>query len=129
MRKPRKTAVVAVLLGAIGFLSTGAAYADGQGHGHKQGHKHGQKHGHKQGHKQGHKHGRGHKADSKESRTVYIAQSTTCSTIEENVDVQGQIGFENGREANRSNGEGSPGTQTTDLGSSQGCNNTIVLGK
>lgn len=132
MRKPRKTAVVAVLLGAIGFLSTGAAYADGQGHGDKQGHKHGQKHGqkhgHKQGHKQGHK-GRGHKAESKETRTVYIAQSTTCSTIDENVDVQGQIGFQNGREANRSNSEGSPGSQTTDLGSSQGCNNTIVLGR
>ncbi|MFJ8534212.1 hypothetical protein [Streptomyces sp. NPDC093591] len=121
MRKPRKTAVVAVLIGAIGFLGTGTAYADGQGHGHKQEHK--------QEHKHGKKHGKKHKADSKESRTVFISQSTSCTTIEENVDVQGQFGYQNGREGNRANGEGSPGTQTTNLGSRQGCNNTLVLGK
>ncbi|WP_369170060.1 hypothetical protein AB5J49_20490 [Streptomyces sp. R28] len=125
MRKPRKTAVVAVLLGAIGFLGTGTAYADGQGHGHKQEHKQA----HKQEHKHGHKHGRGHKSESEESRTVFISQSTSCRTTEENVDVQGQSGVENGREGNRSNGEGSPGSQATNIGSSQGCNNTIVLGK
>ncbi|MGN9763512.1 hypothetical protein [Streptomyces sp. SD31] len=125
MRKPRKTAVVAVLIGAIGFLGTGTAYADGQGHGHKQGHKQEQKHGQKHGKKQGHK----HKRDSKESRTVFISQSTSCTTIEENVDVQGQFGFQNGREGNRSNGEGSPGSQSTNLGSRQGCNNTLVLGR
>ncbi len=125
MRKPRKTAVVAVLIGAIAFLGTGTSYADGQGHGHKHGHKHA--HGHK--HEHGHKHGHGHKQTGEESKTVYISQSTTCTTTEENVDVQGQYGFQNGREANRSNGEGSPGTQTTDIGSSQGCNNTLVLGK
>lgn len=131
MRKPRKTAVVAVLLSAIGFLGTGTAYADGQGHGHghKQGQKQGQKQGHKQGHKHGHKHGRGHKAAGKESSTLLIKQSTSCSTTEENIDVQGQLGVENGREGNRANGEGSPGSQITVLGSRQGCNNTVVLGK
>ncbi|MET9835920.1 hypothetical protein ABZ078_43110 [Streptomyces sp. NPDC006385] len=127
MRKPHKTAVVAVLLSAIGFLGTGTAYADGQGHGHKHGHKHG--HGHKQGHKHGHKHGQGHKQQGKESKSLLISQSTSCSTVEENVDVQGQFGIENGREGNRSHGEGSPGSQTTKLGSSQGCNNTVVLGR
>ncbi|MBV7700713.1 hypothetical protein [Streptomyces sp. TRM70350] len=111
MRKPRKTAVVAVLLSAIGFLGTGTAYADGHGHKH------------------GHKHGHGHKHHDKESKTLLISQSTSCRTTEENVDVQGQSGFENGREGNRSNGEGSPASQTTILGSSQGCNNTVVLGK
>jgi len=117
MRNPRKTAVVAVLLGAIGFLSTGAAYADGQGHGQGHGHKH------------GHKHGQAHKKkDSDEGKTLVINQSTTCNTTEENVDVQGEAGFENGREGNRSNGEGSPGSQATDIGSSQGCNNSVVLG-
>lgn len=121
MRKHRKTAVVAVLLSAIGFLGTGTgtAYADGQGH--KHGHKHG--HGHKQGHKQG------NKDAGKEGKALVINQSTSCSTTEENIDVQGQYGVQNGREGNRSNGEGSPGSQTTILGSRQGCNNTVVLGK
>ncbi|MBX9395071.1 hypothetical protein K4749_16030 [Streptomyces sp. TRM72054] len=119
MRKPRKTAVVAVLVSAIGFLGTGTAYADG--HGHKQ------EHGQKQAH--GQKHGHGDKHNGKESKTLLISQSTSCTTTEENVDVQGQSGFQNGREGNRSNGEGSPGSQTTILGSSQGCNNTVILGK
>lgn len=123
MRNPRKTAVVAVLLSAIGFLGTGTAYADGKGHGH------GHKHGHKHAQKHGQKHGHGNKHHGKESSTLLISQSTSCSTIEENVDVQGQFGFQNGREGNRSNGEGSPGSQTTILGSRQGCNNTVVLGK
>ncbi|MFI7410712.1 hypothetical protein ACIBU0_18810 [Streptomyces sp. NPDC049627] len=121
MRKPRKTAVVAALLGAVCFLGTGAAHADG--HGHKHEHKHGQ------GHKHGHKRGHAHKADSKEGKTLVVSQSTSCSTTEENIDIQGQYGFQNGREANRSNGEGSPGTQITDIGSTQGCNNTVVLGR
>ncbi|MFI6008362.1 hypothetical protein ACIBAG_05975 [Streptomyces sp. NPDC051243] len=127
MRKPRKTAVVAVLLSAIGFLGAGTAYADGHGHGHgkKQGHEHKQGHGHKK----GHKHGHGKKSEGKEGKTLLISQSTTCTTIEENVDVQGQFGYQNGREGNRYNGEGSPGTQITRIGSTQGCNNTVVLGK
>ncbi len=132
MRKPHKTAVVAVLLSAIGFLGTGTAYADGhghgRGHGHKQGQEHKQKHGHKQ-KQQKHKRGHGQKHQVKESQMLVISQSTTCRTAEENVDVQGQYGFQNGREGNRSNGEGSPGSQYTSLGSSQGCNNTVVLGK
>ncbi|ELS54027.1 hypothetical protein STVIR_5050 [Streptomyces viridochromogenes Tue57] len=127
MRKPHKTAVVAVLLSAIGFLGTGTAYADGQGHG--DGHKHGQKHEQKHGHKQGHKQGKGKKQEGKEGQSLLIAQSTSCTTVEENIDVQGQIGFQNGREGNRANGEGSPGSQATILGSRQGCNNTVVLGK
>ncbi|MFI1368890.1 hypothetical protein [Streptomyces griseochromogenes] len=105
MRKTRKTAVVAVFLGTVGFLGAGAAYAQGQGQGQGQGH-----------------HGR-------ESTTTKIGQSTSCTTTEENSDVQGESGFENGREGNRSNGKGSPGPQTTDVGSSLGCNNTLILGK
>ncbi|MGW6903094.1 hypothetical protein [Streptomyces sp. NPDC054940] len=125
MRKSRKTAVVAVLISAIGFLGTGtgAAYADGHGRDH------GQKHSQKHSEKHGHKHKKGEKEQSKESQTLLINQSTSCSTTEENVDVMGQSGVENGREGNRDNGEGSPGSQTTNLGSSQGCNNTVVLGK
>ncbi|MFE0255084.1 hypothetical protein [Streptomyces sp. NPDC059010] len=105
MRKPRKTAVVAVLLGAIGFLSTGAAYADGHGH------KHGQGHGQKQ-------HSKAVKG--KETKTLLISQSTTCTTTEQNVDVQGQSG---------PTGVDAPGSQTTRIGSEMGCNNTVVLGR
>ncbi|OLZ66351.1 hypothetical protein AV521_27975 [Streptomyces sp. IMTB 2501] len=107
MRKPRKTAVVAVLLGTVGFLGAGTAYAHGQGHGHK----------------------RGHEQHGRESNSVVIGQSTSCTTAEENVDVQGESGVENGWEGKRPNGEGSPGPQTTNIGSSQGCNNTVVFGK
>lgn len=115
MHKPRKTVVVAVLLGAVGFLGTGTAYAHGYGDGHHP--KHGRAHGH----------GREHHAQ--EGQTTRFSQSTTCTTTEENVDVQGQSGFENGVEGNAPNGKGSPGTQTTSVGSTLGCNNTIVLGK
>ncbi|AOR34625.1 hypothetical protein BFF78_29445 [Streptomyces fodineus] len=110
MRKPRKTVVVAVLLGTVGFLGAGTAYA----HGHADGHKHGQGH------------GREHRGQ--ENQTVRISQSTSCTTTEENVDVQGESGFENGRKGNL-NGKGSPGTQNTNVGSSLGCNNTIIFGR
>ncbi|MGJ5749073.1 hypothetical protein FB563_6642 [Streptomyces puniciscabiei] len=106
MRNPRKTVVVAVLLGAVGFLGAGTAHAHGDGH----------------------KHGHGREHRGRETQTVRISQSTSCTTAEENVDVQGESGFENGREGNP-NGKGSPGTQNTNVGSSLGCNNTIVFGK
>ncbi|EST36676.1 hypothetical protein M878_00855 [Streptomyces roseochromogenus subsp. oscitans DS 12.976] len=94
---------MAILLGTVGFLGAGTAYAHGHGH------------------------GRGH--HGRENNTTLISQSTSCTTAEENGDVQGESGFENGREGNRSNGKGSPGSQTTNVGSSLGCNNTIILGK
>ncbi|MGV4981018.1 hypothetical protein ACVB8X_31435 [Streptomyces sp. NRAIS4] len=107
MRKSRKTAIAAVLLGTVGFLGAGTAYAHGQGHGHGHGHGH---------------HGR-------ESTTIVVSQSTTCTTDEKNVDVQGESGYENGRAGNVSGGKGSPGSQTTNIGSTQGCNNTVVFGR
>lgn len=107
MRKTRKTAVVAVLLGTVGFLGAGTAYAHGQGHGH----------------------GHGTKQQGRESNTIVMNQSTTCTTVEENVDVQGEFGYENGREGNQFNGKGSPGPQSTNVGSRLGCDNTVVLGK
>ncbi|MFD7167379.1 hypothetical protein [Streptomyces violascens] len=101
MRKPRKTAVVAVLVSAIGFLGTGTAYAHGDDHQHA----------------------------GKETKTLVVNQSNTCSTVEDNADVQGQSGYQNGLEGNRSGGKGSPGTQNTNVGSSQSCDNTVVFGK
>ncbi|MGY6024862.1 hypothetical protein [Streptomyces spinosirectus] len=121
MHKPRKTVAVAVLLGAVGFLGAGTAYAHGYGDGYGGSPKHARAHGH------GHGHGRAHHA--RDVQTTQFSQSTTCTTTEENVDVQGQSGFENGREGNAPNGNGSPGTQSTNVGSTLGCNNTIILGK
>ena len=110
MRKPRKSVVVAVLLGTVGFLGAGTAYAQGDGHKHSPKHGHGREH-----------HGQ-------ENQTIRIGQNNSCTTAEENVDVQGETGYENGREGNP-NGKGSPGTQNTNVGSSLGCNNTIIFGK
>ncbi|MFI6565300.1 hypothetical protein [Streptomyces sp. NPDC050534] len=117
MQKPRKAVVVAVLLGAVGFLGTGTAYAHGYGDGYGGNPKHGRAHAHVREH------------HAREVHTTQFSQSTTCTTTEENVDVQGQSGFENGREGNAPNGNGSPGTQSTNVGSTLGCNNTIILGK
>jgi hypothetical protein len=108
MLKPRKTVVVAVLLGTVGFLGAGTAYAHGDGHKH------------------GHGHGREHQG--REGQTLRINQGTSCTTAEENVDVQGEIGFENGRKGNV-HSKGSPGTQNTNVGSTLGCDNTIVFGR
>ncbi|GHE10412.1 hypothetical protein [Streptomyces alanosinicus] len=101
MRKTRTTAVVAALLGTVGFLGAGTAYAHGQGKGHHE----------------------------RENNTTIIGQSTSCTTAEENTDVQGESGVQNGQQGNQSNGKGSPGPQTTNVGSTLGCNNTIVLGR
>ncbi|WP_210588843.1 hypothetical protein [Streptomyces sp. GESEQ-35] len=114
MRKTLKTAVVAVLLGTVGFLGAGTAYAHGNGH----------EKGHEKGHGHGHGKGKGHKHRGEVSKTIVITQSTSCSTTEENTDVQGQSAY-----GNWSNGKVSPGPQTTNLGSRLGCNNTLVLGK
>ncbi|MCD9875716.1 hypothetical protein [Streptomyces guryensis] len=101
MRKPRKTVVVAVLLGTVGFLGAGTAYAHGDG----------QKHGH--GHAREH-HGR-------ESQTIRVNQSTTCTVTEDNSDVQGETAA--------FGPDGRPDTQNTNVGSSLGCNNTVSFGK
>ncbi|KUN03105.1 hypothetical protein AQI95_24395 [Streptomyces yokosukanensis] len=109
MRKPRKTAVVAVLLGTVGFLGAGTAYAHGDGH----------------------KHGQSHEREhqGRDKQTTLISQNTSCTTAEENVDVQGESGVGNGQTGYQPNSKGSPGTQNTNIGANLGCNNTIVLGK
>ncbi|MEU6253217.1 hypothetical protein [Streptomyces sp. NPDC047043] len=114
MRKTRKTAVVAVLLGTVCFLGAGTAYAHEHGNGHDKGHGHGH----------GKGHGKGHKHQGGETKTIVITQSTTCSTTDENTDVQGQTAS-----GNWSTGEVTSGPQTTNVGSHLGCDNTLVLGK
>ncbi|MET8168549.1 hypothetical protein ABZT34_30590 [Streptomyces sp. NPDC005329] len=54
-----------------------------------------------------------------------ISQSTTCESHDLNLDVLGQVGIGNGLGGNLLNGEGNPGAQSTDIGSTMGCNNKI----
>lgn len=53
-----------------------------------------------------------------------VTQSTTCKSHDLNLDVLGQVGVLNGLLGNALNGEGNPGAQSTDIGSSMGCNNS-----
>ncbi|TKS96355.1 hypothetical protein [Streptomyces lasalocidi] len=53
-----------------------------------------------------------------------ITQSSTCKSHDLNLDVLGQVGVLNGLLGNALNGEGNPGAQSTDIGSTMGCNNS-----
>ncbi|MGW3665584.1 hypothetical protein [Streptomyces sp. NPDC005141] len=53
-----------------------------------------------------------------------IKQHSTCKSHDLNVDVLGQVGLLNGLGGNLLGGEGNPGAQSTDIGSTMGCNNS-----
>ncbi|MDO0927944.1 hypothetical protein QQY24_21975 [Streptomyces sp. TG1A-8] len=53
-----------------------------------------------------------------------IKQSSTCKSHDLNLDVLGEVGVLNGLLGNALNGEGNPGAQATDIGSTMGCNNS-----
>ncbi|MFJ6750266.1 MULTISPECIES: hypothetical protein [unclassified Streptomyces] len=53
-----------------------------------------------------------------------IKQSASCTSHDTNLDVLGEVGIANGLGGNLLNGEGSPGAQSTKLGSTMGCNNS-----
>ncbi|WP_018538357.1 MULTISPECIES: hypothetical protein [unclassified Streptomyces] len=95
MRKLQKATVVAVVLGSFGFLGARTAYADG-----------------------GQQGGRG-------GTGFEIRQGSSCRSHDMNVDVLGEVGILNGVLGNALGGEGSPGAQSTTMGSSMGCNNTF----
>ncbi|MFI1200086.1 hypothetical protein ACH4VR_11630 [Streptomyces sp. NPDC020883] len=95
MRKLQKAAVVAVVLGSFGFLGARTAYADGG--------------------QQGGMGGTGFE----------IRQGSSCRSHDTNVDVLGEVGVLNGVLGNALGGEGSPGAQSTTMGSSMGCNNSF----
>ncbi|WEB38841.1 hypothetical protein MOV08_05665 [Streptomyces yunnanensis] len=52
-----------------------------------------------------------------------IKQGSQCRSHDSNVDVLGQVGIANGLGGNLLNGEGSPGAQSTKMGSDMGCDN------
>ncbi|MGW1378204.1 hypothetical protein ACWD6P_28580 [Streptomyces sp. NPDC002446] len=95
MRKFHKAAVVAAALGSIGILGAGPAFADG-GHGGKGG-----------------------------GDAWNIKQGNSCRSHDLNVDVLGEVGILNGVLGNALNGEGPAGAQSTPIGSSMGCNDSI----
>ncbi|KIZ18864.1 hypothetical protein [Streptomyces natalensis] len=98
MSKLRKAAVVAALLGSVGFLGASSALADGMGGGMGGG-------------KSG-------------GATFDIKQTTQCQSRDTNVDILGEVGIANGLGGNLLNGEGNSGSQSTNIGSSMGCNNS-----
>jgi len=53
-----------------------------------------------------------------------ISQSSNCRSHDLNLDVLGEVGILNGLLGNGLNGEGNPGAQATDIGSTMGCNNS-----
>ncbi|MFE1773103.1 hypothetical protein [Streptomyces sp. NPDC059008] len=57
-----------------------------------------------------------------------IKQGSSCRSHDLNVDVLGEVGILNGVLGNALGGEGSPGAQSTTMGSSMGCNNAFADG-
>lgn len=92
----RKLRNVAVVAAAIGSIGLmgGTAYAGGHG-------------------------GHGEGGDQ-----FSVTQSSNCKSHDLNLDVLGQVGVLNGLLGNALNGEGNPGAQSTDIGSTMGCNNS-----
>ncbi|MFF2810729.1 hypothetical protein ACFVT2_26845 [Streptomyces sp. NPDC058000] len=56
-----------------------------------------------------------------------VRQGSQCRSHDTNVDVLGEVGILNGVLGNALGGEGSPGAQSTRMGSSMGCDNSVVL--
>ncbi|MEU7637099.1 MULTISPECIES: hypothetical protein [unclassified Streptomyces] len=56
-----------------------------------------------------------------------VKQGSQCRSHDTNVDVLGEVGILNGVLGNAIGGEGSPGAQSTRMGSSMGCDNTADL--
>ncbi|MEW1864550.1 MULTISPECIES: hypothetical protein [unclassified Streptomyces] len=53
-----------------------------------------------------------------------VQQSTSCKSHDLNLDVLGEVGILNGALGNALGGEGNPGAQSSQLGSSMGCSNS-----
>ncbi|MFI9050326.1 hypothetical protein [Streptomyces sp. NPDC053427] len=142
MHKLRKAAVVAALLGSVGFFGAGTASAyaghpqavscdEGCGsYGERSGGGYGEKsddHSAKSG-GYGEKHGGyGKKGGHGESGgdKIEIRQGTSCRSEDTNVDILGEVGIANGLGGNLGGGEGAAGAQSTTMGSSMGCNNSV----
>ncbi|MFI9046374.1 hypothetical protein [Streptomyces sp. NPDC053427] len=99
MRKLRKAAAVAAVLGTVGLFGAGTAYADGGMYG-----------------------------GGKGGDTWQVKSGSSCRSHDLNVDVLGEVGVANGLGGNLLNGEGNAGAQATPVGSSLGCTNSVGNG-
>ncbi|MYT27610.1 MULTISPECIES: hypothetical protein [unclassified Streptomyces] len=98
MRKLQKAAVVVAVLGSVSFLGAGTSYADGGRQGGKGG------------------------------SEFNIRQGSSCRSHDENVNVLGEVGIIDGALGSALGGEGSPGAQSTKMGSEMGCDNSFGVG-
>ncbi|MEU9119307.1 hypothetical protein AB0C96_05510 [Streptomyces sp. NPDC048506] len=101
MRKLRKAAVVLAALGTVGLFGAGAAHADGV---------------------------EGKMEGKRGGDSWMIKSGSSCRSHDLNVDVLGEVGILNGVLGNALGGEGAPGAQSTKMGSSMGCNNSVADG-
>ncbi|MGG2459416.1 hypothetical protein ACO0M4_06265 [Streptomyces sp. RGM 3693] len=121
MRKLRKAAVVMAVLGSVGLVGAGTAYASC---GTDRGDSHPQPSHQNVSRQQSsgrHQHGRPHR------RKVVILQHTSCRAYDKNVDVLGQVGVLDGLLGHRHGWKDRRDEQATRIGSSVGCNNVVRL--
>ncbi|AJT64394.1 hypothetical protein [Streptomyces chattanoogensis] len=117
MRKLRRAAVVTAVLGSVGLLGAGTAYAGGGADGGTYSRTQSVQQDYRPQSSGGHKHGKSH------GHKVIIRQSTSCRASEQNVDVLGEVGILDGLLGHLHGHKGKPGVQSTRIGSSAGCNN------
>jgi hypothetical protein len=96
MRKIQKVALVAAVLGSLGLIGAGTAAAH-----------------------DGKQEGKGGKKDAK----VSVKQYSECTSHDVNIALLNNIGVANGVLGNLLGGEGNPGAQAFDQGSTQDCSN------
>ncbi|MFG2359657.1 hypothetical protein [Streptomyces sp. NPDC048521] len=94
MRKLRNVAVLVAAIGSIGLVG-GTAHA-----------------------------GQGGKGGDHGGDKYSVQQSSHCKSHDLNLNVLGEVGLLDGLLGNAANGEGNPGAQATDIGSTMGCNNS-----
>ncbi|WP_438483701.1 hypothetical protein [Streptomyces sp. S186] len=58
-----------------------------------------------------------------------VSMGNQCRSHDLNVDVLGEVGIVNGLLGSALGGEGSPGAQSTTMGSDMGCNDSFGAGK
>ncbi len=64
-------------------------------------------------------------ADGGKGGGIDIKQGNSCRSHDLNVDVLGEVGVLNGVLGSALNGEGNSGAQSTPIGSSLGCNDSV----
>lgn len=101
MRKIQKAALVAAMLGSLGLIGAGTAAASTSGS------------------------GSGHDGKKDKNSSIKITQSSECKSHDVNLALLNNVGIANGVLGNLLGGEGNPGAQYFDQGSTQDCSNEV----